>query len=301
MDLTQLRYFQTVARLEHMTQAAEELHVAQPSLSRTISRLEEELGVTIFDRIGRQIKLNDFGKVLLVRVEKIFKELEDVKRELSDLSDTKECTVSLAVNTSIFMPDLLKKFSKQYPHIQFRQIIATTAHIQHLLETEQVDFGISVPPIVCIEPENIQMLQLLTTEVFLAVPPDHPLVGRESISLHDVVNEPFVSMPIGYGLREMADTFCHQANFVPNIVIETNEPYSIIRYVQAGLGFAFIPPSLWEPNVELTKGILRIQDTVCKCAMELYWKNDRYVSQAARQFKEFVVSYFYDLEKKHKI
>jgi len=71
--------------------------------------------------------------------------------------------------------------------------------------------------------------------------------------------------------------------------------------VQAGLGLAFIPPSLWEPNAELTNGILRIQDTACKSAMELYWKNDRYVSQAACQFKEFVVSYFYDLEKKHKI
>jgi DNA-binding transcriptional LysR family regulator len=281
-----------------MTQAAEELHVAQPSLSRTISRLEEELGVTLFDRVGRQIQLNDYGKVLLVRVERVFKELEDVKRELSDLSDTKECTVSLAVNTSIFMPDLLKKFSKQYPHIQFRQMLATTAHIQHLLEIEQVDFGISVPPIVPLESENIQTLPLLTTEIFLAVPPHHPLLVRESISLRDVANEPFISMPIGYGLREMTDTFCHQASFIPNIVIESNEPYSIIRYVQAGLGFAFIPPSLWEPSAELTKGLLRIQDTVCKGTVGLSWKKDRYISQAARQFQEFIVSYFYDLEKK---
>ncbi len=72
MELLQLKYFQTVARLEHMTKAAEELHIAQPSLSKTIARLEKDLGVPLFDRQGRQITLNSFGKVFLKRVERIF-------------------------------------------------------------------------------------------------------------------------------------------------------------------------------------------------------------------------------------
>jgi len=297
MDLTQLRYFQTVARLEHMTQAAEELHVAQPSLSRTIARLEEELGVTFFDRVGRQIKLNDFGKVFLLRVEKVFKELEEGKRELADLSDTKDCTVSLAVNTTIFMPDLLAKFSKQYPHIQIRQILATTAHIQHLLGVGQVDFAISYPPIASLEHENLQIIPMFTGEVFLAIPPQHPLLDQKSISLRNLANEPFISMPVGYGIREMTDSFCRQAGFIPNIVFESDEPSSIIRYVQAGLGFAFIPPLVWEPDAKLITGLLRIEDILCKGTISLSWKKDRYVSRAAHQFKEFAVTYFYDLEK----
>jgi DNA-binding transcriptional LysR family regulator len=85
MDLLQLKYFQTVARSEHMTRAAEELHISQPSLSKVISNLEEDLGVPLFERIGRQIKLSHFGKAFLSRVERIFLELEDGKRELSDM------------------------------------------------------------------------------------------------------------------------------------------------------------------------------------------------------------------------
>jgi DNA-binding transcriptional LysR family regulator len=292
MDLNQLRYFQTVARLEHMTHASEELHVVQPSLSRTISRLEEELGTALFDRVGKQIQLNDCGKVFLDYVNKVFNELEEARCKLSDLSNTKEGTVSLAVNTSIFMPDLLRNFSKEYPHIQFRQILSTTEHINHLLEIEEVDFGISVPASVPCKHKMIQMLSLHNAEMFLAVPPQHPLLGRESVSLHDVAKEPFISMPVGYGLREMTDIFCKQAGFIPNIVIESDEPYSIIRFVQAGLGISFISPLVVESGLGLTSNFLRIEDIVCKSNVGLLWKKDRYISRAARKFKEFTVNYF---------
>lgn len=90
MELLQLKYFQTVARLEHMTKAAEELHIAQPSLSKTIARLEKDLGVPLFDRQGRQITLNPFGKVFLKRVERIFHELSEGEREIKDLANLQQ-------------------------------------------------------------------------------------------------------------------------------------------------------------------------------------------------------------------
>ncbi|NSB43126.1 DNA-binding transcriptional LysR family regulator [Clostridium saccharoperbutylacetonicum] len=120
------------------------------------------------------------------------------------------------------MPDLLKKFLYQYPHIKVHQTFATTLNIQHLLETEQVDFGISVTSIISSEYTNIQGIPIITAETFLALPPQHHLLKHKHISLYDVVNEPFVSMPVGYGLREMTDNFCNQAGFKPNIVIESN-------------------------------------------------------------------------------
>src|ERR671935_1288427 len=84
MDLLQLHYFRTVARLEHVTRAAEELRVAQPALSRTIARLEAELGVPLFDRLGRRLALNRFGAAFLVRVDRALGELEEARRELQD-------------------------------------------------------------------------------------------------------------------------------------------------------------------------------------------------------------------------
>ena len=86
MDLQQLKYFQTIARLEHVSRAAEELYVAQPSLSRAIARLEEELGVPLFDRQGRHIQLNHLGRAFLKYVEEAFDKLEEGKREVEDLA-----------------------------------------------------------------------------------------------------------------------------------------------------------------------------------------------------------------------
>ena len=119
MELQQLRYFLTVARLEHMTRAAEELHITQPSLSITISRLEESLGVPLFDRYRRQIKLNEFGKAFLRRVERIFDELEEGKRELLDLAGLEHGTVSVASTSMGILKDLIDSFLTQYP-VKFR-------------------------------------------------------------------------------------------------------------------------------------------------------------------------------------
>ncbi|WP_234123457.1 LysR family transcriptional regulator [Clostridium hydrogenum] len=297
MDLLQLQYFRTIARLEHITKAAEELHIAQPSLSRTISKLEEELGTPLFDRVGRQIKLNSFGKSFLSHVDKIFSELIEAKRELLDLSDIKNCKISLAVNTSIFMPALLKKFVDQYPYIKFQQTLATTSNIRNLLESEQVDFGISVTPISSSKHPSIQEVPIINVEAFLALPPKHALLECNSISLHDIENEPFISMPKGYGLREIADDFCYQAGFNPNIIIESNEPLSIIRYVKYGLGLAFITPLILEIDPNLEINLIRIQDVACKGTINLCWKKDRYISKAAHQFMKFVINYFHNLEK----
>jgi LysR family transcriptional regulator, transcription activator of glutamate synthase operon len=111
-----LHYFQVVARLEHITQAAEALSIAQPSLSKAISQLEEDLGVLLFDRIGRQIRLNHAGKALLYRVERAFDELDQVRRELSDLASGEQGVIELAIHTGMqILPDLLIAFREQYP------------------------------------------------------------------------------------------------------------------------------------------------------------------------------------------
>lgn len=107
MELQQLKYFQVVARLEHMTKAAEELHITQPSLSITIARLEEALGAPLFDRFGRNIKLNEFGQLFLKRVERIFRELEEGKREVRDLAGLELGTVNLA-STNLVLGEGIK-------------------------------------------------------------------------------------------------------------------------------------------------------------------------------------------------
>src|SRR5579875_959834 len=120
MDLLQLRYFQTVARHEHMTQAAQKLYISQSSLSKTIAHLERELGVTLFDRQGRQIRLNQYGKVFLRRVEQAFAALEDGRRELVDLIEQERERVVLASMSVYLLPGLLQAFREHHPGISIR-------------------------------------------------------------------------------------------------------------------------------------------------------------------------------------
>lgn len=120
MELLQLKYFVIVARLEHMTRAAEELGIAQPALSKTIATLEKSLGVLLFDRHGKYIRLNQNGKIFLKRAEQALTALEDGKRELADLSEETFGVIKLAVIVgSNLLPDLLSSFRLQYPHIKF--------------------------------------------------------------------------------------------------------------------------------------------------------------------------------------
>src|SRR5258708_13599020 len=120
MDLLQLKYVQAVAQLGHMRRAAEKLSIAQPSLSQSIARLEEDLGVPLFNRQGRRIQLNQFGKAFLKRVERVFMELEEGKREVADLAGLEHGLISLAVASTQILPDLLSAFLVRQPQARFR-------------------------------------------------------------------------------------------------------------------------------------------------------------------------------------
>src|SRR5690349_12115287 len=120
MELQQLKYFQTVARLQHFTRAAEELYISQPSLSRSIARLEEELGAPLFDREGRQVRLNRLGQTFLKRVERVFNELEVGQRELQDLIGPEKGLVAVAFLHTVgvrLLPLLLSAFRAEHPNI----------------------------------------------------------------------------------------------------------------------------------------------------------------------------------------
>jgi DNA-binding transcriptional LysR family regulator len=289
LELLQLHYFQTVARLEHMTKAAEELLIAQPSLSKTIARLEEDLGVPLFDRIGRQIRLNPFGQAFLARVERAFMELNEGRRELQDLAGLHEGTITLAVSIPRILPDLLGAFLTQYPRVRLRQLIESTSSMRHRLENGEIDLCISSIPI---EGPGIVWRPLMTEEIFLLAPPGHRLAGRNAIPLAEVKDEPFISMNEGYGFRNLTDAFCREAGFTPNIAFEGDEPNIIGSLVRKGFGIAFVP-ALSIPDVSVPSPVLlRITSPTCQRNIGMAWSNRRYLSLAAQRFQQFIVDYF---------
>lgn len=291
MELLQLHYFRTVAAYEHMTQAAAALHIAQPSLSKTIARLENDLGVALFDRVGRQIRLNLYGKAFLSHVEKIFREIEDSKNHLNDLLGKENSVISISFNNLYPFSKLLSGYLTIYPHTRFRQTIGSTQVMEQQIQNGDIDLCISSPPI---EGDGIQSITLFTEEVFLIVPHGHKFAGRNSIDLIEAADEPFIALRQGFNIRDMTERFCHQAGFTPNVVFESDIAINLIDMVNSNLGIALLPILEWSDFAQNIPVALHIQKPVCNRTNALSYLKDRYLSDAAKQFRDYLIAYFRD-------
>lgn len=291
MDLLQLRYFQTVARLEHMTQAARQLSIAQPSLSQMIARLEAELGASLFDRHGRQLRLNSRGKAFLRHVEHILGTLEEAKQEIADMVGAERGCVALAIVIPHLLPELLHAFLSDHPQVTFRLFHQHSAQmVLQQLEQGEIDLGITSPPI---EQPNIDWITLRRDEIYLMVPPGHPLAKRKSIDLREVEQEPFVSLKPGHTMRTLTDSFCQQAGFTPKVAFEGDDSSTIRGLITAGIGVGFASDLMLRGIPHPTTGVaLHISEPHCERSIGLAWRNDQYQSLVAQQFRMFVMHYF---------
>ncbi|SDC23055.1 DNA-binding transcriptional regulator, LysR family [Paenibacillus sp. UNCCL117] len=290
MELLQLQYFLAVARLEHMTEAARSLHVTQSSLSKTIQRLEEDLGVPLFDRTGRKLRLNAFGSSFLRRAERALFELEQGKQELSDLSNPEHGTIELAVTNASTLPDILREFRKKHPHTQFHVQMLTTQEMVTLLHRGEVDFCLSSPPV---QGDDIECRIVFMDPILVAVPPGHRLAKQSTVLLTELEEEWFVGVKRGYRTRDIVDSVCASAGFAPKYVYEGNEPTRLSALVEAGIGIAFIPSTARNSREQIH--YLQVEDYELVREIALLWHRSRYMSRAAREFREVVEQYFQSL------
>lgn len=287
MELLQLQYFLAVARLEHMTDAARSLHVTQSSLSKTIQRLEEDLGVPLFDRTGRKLRLNEFGSRFLLRAEKALFELEQGRQEIRDLSGPEHGVIELAVTNASTLPDILREFRKKRPHIQFHVQMLTTQEMETLLHRGEVDFCLSSPPI---RGEDIVCQIVFMDPILVAVPKEHPLADRSSVSLAELKDEWFVGVKRGYRTRDLVDSVCQAAGFEPKYVYEGNEPARLSALVEAGIGIGFLPGTAMDSREQIR--YLQVEGHELAREIALLWNKNRYVSRAALEFREVVAEFF---------
>ncbi|WP_042203170.1 LysR family transcriptional regulator [Paenibacillus camerounensis] len=291
MELLQLQYFVTVARLEHVTEAAQSLHVTQSSLSRTIARLEEDLGVPLFDRNGRRLKLNEYGSRFLQRAERALFELNQGRQELQSLASLEPDTLELAVTAASTLPNILRVFRQKRPDIRFHVQMLTTREMTDCLQRGEVDFCLSSP---AFEAEEIETRIVYIDPLLVAVPKGHRLAERSVIGLAELKDEPFVGVKKGYGTRDLADSVCGAEGFTPHYVYEGDEPSRLIQLVEAEIGIAFIPGTA--QDVRGAVSYLQVDNGSLVREIALLWNKGRYLSPAACDFREVVTGYFAGLQ-----
>lgn len=287
VELLQLQYFLEVARTEHVTEAARRLHVTQSSLSKTIQRLEEDLGVSLFDRTGRKMRLNELGSRFRSRAERALFELEQGKQEMRDRSGPEQGTLELAVTTASTLPPILREFRKKRPDVQIHVQMLSMQEMVTLLHRGEVDFCLSSPPI---QEEEIECRIVMVDPVLLAVPKGHRLAGRSSVSLTELREEWFVGVKQGYGIRSLVDSICRSAGFQPRYVYEGDEPARLSALVEAEIGVAFMPSTARNSYEQID--YLAIENDRMAREIALLWHKSRYLSRAALDFRDVVVEYF---------
>ncbi|MGW0249785.1 LysR family transcriptional regulator [Nocardia goodfellowii] len=283
MDLLQLRYFQAVARREHISQAAEELRVAQPSVSRTIARLEKELGVPLFDRVGRQVRLNAFGVRFLRRVDRALAELDDARSELADAAGLDHGRVTVAAETLLTITGLLARFRAEHPGVDVRLFQSNAETMVRQLADREVDLCFASQPLAG---PALRAVELWREEVLLAVPLAHPLAARDRISIAELAGEHFVTCRPGYWPRTLLDRLFTAAGLRPLISCEGDEPGATGDLISAGLGIGLVPAGSRQAAPRHPVAWLSVDDPGCERVLSLVWRTDTYLSAAARKLRD---------------
>ena len=249
MEVHQLRYFCAVARHGTFTRAAEIEHVAQPSLSQQIRKLETELGARLFDRLPRSAKLTVFGKAFLPKAERILRELEEARTELRDMSGNKEGEVVVGIIPTIaayLLPRLLNDFSARNPLIRIKIVEDITPTLVQRLHEGTIDMAIAALPIA--GGGDLASVELFEEKFYAVVPEKHRLASRASLSLPELNREPFLLLKEGHCFRDSLIAACEKASMFPSVIFESGQFATILAMVSAGMGVSAVPAMAVQPQ-----------------------------------------------------
>ncbi len=255
MELLQLKYFSHAAKSENFSHTAQKFIVPTSSISASIKKLENEIGVKLFDRTANKIKLNEYGKILLQAIDKSEKLFKKAKADIFDLSQTPFGELNMLILTNRQkVTELISEFKVKYPKISFNirhqgQICQSNINEYDIIVTDQN-----------ITTDCFNQKFWLHEEVFLAVHKDNQLSKKNSVSTDELKYEKFICMPKGSSLRHCMDTFLQQRDLNPEIVIECDDPQYIRNYLEMGLGVTFFPAISWKKQIGNDIKLLRIDD-----------------------------------------
>lgn len=285
-----LRQFIAVAREEHLTRAAEALGVPQPTLSRSMARLEEDLAVPLFSRPGRAIRLTRHGRLLLDAAERAVAALAGPVDRLAREADPACGRVALAFLHTLgtgAVPRLLRDFRAGHPDVRFTLVQGGADVLLARLLAGEVDICLTAP--LPAEP-GVAVRALDEQRIDLFVPAGHRLARRPGIRLAEASGEDFICMEPGYGLRIIADELCRAAGFAPRIAFEGEEVATASGLVGAGLGVALLPAT---PSLLADPAITGVRVTAPKAVrtVGLAWLENGQAMGPVCAFRDFALGY----------
>ncbi|MBU6333796.1 MAG: LysR family transcriptional regulator [Chloroflexi bacterium] len=286
MELRLLRYFEAVARHQHVTRASAELAVAQPALSKAMRDLERAYGgVALFERIGRNIRLTEAGEFLLVRARSILAQVDAVHEEMQARLGVRGGRVTVGAPPTVgvrLLPAVLAAFHRLYPQIELRVREAGTQALTGMLAAGEIDIAVVTLPTI---ERGFRVTPLFEEELVIVAAEGHPLAQQRSIPFAALVDEPFLLYPPGYEMRDATLRACRRAGFTPRVVLDGGDMDMLLRLAEAGLGVTLIAP-LALGSARLA--VLSIADQELRRTMALSMRDDPATSPATLTLHAFL-------------
>jgi LysR family transcriptional regulator, transcription activator of glutamate synthase operon len=282
----ELQWFVVLAETEHVTEAAAELGVSQPTLSRALTRIEEHAGAPLFDRVGRRVRLNDYGQIMLEHARRSIAELSAATDRIAALRNPDTGRVRLAFLQSLanwYVPEQLRQFREVAPGIAFDLFQGPAHEITQRVLDGASDIAITSPR------PNASAYDwhcLYVERLSLAVPPGHRLASRKRIRLSAVADEPFIALQRPFGLRLLTDDLWAETGLEPTIVFEATEIPTVEGLVAAGFGVAVVPMPRVSSEAKVTH--VPLSNSRAKREVGLIWARDRRPAPPTERFVAFL-------------
>jgi LysR family hydrogen peroxide-inducible transcriptional activator len=289
MELHQLRYFLAVARFASFTRAAEHEHVAQPSLSQQVRKLEDELGVRLFDRLGRRIRLTDFGAHFRERARRALEEVEGARQEVAHLMGLRRGTVWVGVIPTIapyLLPQTLAAFAKAYPSIAVSLKEDLTLPLLSQLTAGDLDLALMSLPV---KGQDLIAEELFIENMALAVPKRHQLWRRHRpVRIAEVAEEPFLLLKDGHCFRDDVLRICQRSRMNPHVVFEAGQFDTLMAMVEAGAGVTLIPEMAIRHFRRSNVGLLPFRSPQPSRSIGVVRSRGKLLTPAARAFMDLL-------------
>lgn len=289
MEIRQLHYFLMLCKELHFTEAAYKLGISQPTLSQQIRVLEDELGLPLFDRLGKKTVKTEAGNLLEHYALQIVQQLENAKNAIEDLTILNTGHLRVAVLPSDLdyrLTALLIDFHKEFPNTKV-QVIPSIDILNKVLENE-VDIGVGL----AIQPDSrLNRIPFYTESYSLFVTKDHELADKGIILPADLENLPLVMYPKGFSGRDLIETWCLSQEIAIDALLETGSATSLFQLVKAGIGATIQPSQLIESFQSLGIRAIPIKDSPTR-NLEMFYRTDKYLSQSAKAFLNRMETFF---------
>lgn len=288
MELRQLEYFHKVSSLRNFTRAAEVLHIAQPSITNAIHKLEDELGLQLFDRSQKKVILTPEGQAFHLRAEKILYEVQQALSEMSDYKNLHKGTIKFAAPPMIgayLFPNIFTHFKHSYPELDLAVFEAGSLAARTMLEKEELDLGIIILPE---DNQTLNTIPITREQIMLCVSPNHHLNNTAHVDFQSLKAESFIMLKEEFLHRQLILQECTKHKFTPHIVFSSNQIETVKALVASNVGISF----LMNMVVHKHPGIVSIPlSEPIFITIGLAWKKDKYLSKASQAFIDFLTIY----------